>query len=31
QTVLSMASLPLEATTLFQTIMAADMPFVGRG
>ncbi|MEM7176956.1 MAG: SDR family oxidoreductase [Pseudomonadota bacterium] len=29
--VLQMASLPLEATTLFQTIMAADMPFVGRG
>lgn len=29
--VLNMASLPLEATTLFQTLMAADMPFVGRG
>ncbi|MEM6933994.1 MAG: SDR family oxidoreductase [Pseudomonadota bacterium] len=31
QAVLNMASLPLEATTLFQTIMSADMPFVGRG
>jgi len=26
-----MASLPLHATTLFQTIMATKMPFVGRG
>ncbi|MBY8976161.1 SDR family oxidoreductase [Rhodobacteraceae bacterium NNCM2] len=29
--VYNMATLPLEATTLFQTLMAADMPFVGRG
>ncbi|MCR9068633.1 MAG: SDR family oxidoreductase [Rhodobacteraceae bacterium] len=29
--VLAMASLPPEANTLFQTIMATDMPYVGRG
>jgi len=29
--VLSMANLPLGANTLFQTIMATQMPFVGRG
>jgi NAD(P)-dependent dehydrogenase (short-subunit alcohol dehydrogenase family) len=29
--VLAMASLPLSANILFQTIMATDMPFVGRG
>ena len=26
-----MAALPLDANVLFQTIMATDMPFVGRG
>ncbi|MEM7668037.1 MAG: SDR family oxidoreductase [Pseudomonadota bacterium] len=31
QAVLDMARLPLGATTLFQTLMSADMPFVGRG
>jgi NAD(P)-dependent dehydrogenase (short-subunit alcohol dehydrogenase family) len=29
--VLQMANLPLEANVLFMTIMATDMPFVGRG
>ena len=29
--VLQMASLPLEANVLFSTIMATNMPFVGRG
>jgi NAD(P)-dependent dehydrogenase (short-subunit alcohol dehydrogenase family) len=29
--VLQMAELPLEVNVLFQTIMARDMPFVGRG
>jgi len=29
--VLHMAELPLEVNVLFQTIMARDMPFVGRG
>jgi len=29
--VLNMASLPLHANTLFQTIMATKMPYVGRG
>lgn len=29
--VLQMANLPLHANTLFQTIMATKMPFVGRG
>jgi NAD(P)-dependent dehydrogenase (short-subunit alcohol dehydrogenase family) len=29
--VLRMAELPLSANVLFQTIMATDMPFVGRG
>lgn len=31
EAVLAMASLPLEANVLFQTIMATKMPFVGRG
>lgn len=31
QAVLNMAELPLSTNTLFQTIMATDMPFVGRG
>ncbi|MEM0922896.1 MAG: 3-oxoacyl-ACP reductase, partial [Pseudomonadota bacterium] len=31
QAVLAMASLPLESNVLFQTIMATNMPFVGRG
>ncbi|MEQ8651891.1 MAG: SDR family oxidoreductase [Kiloniellales bacterium] len=31
QAVLAMAELPLESNVLFQTIMATDMPFVGRG
>jgi NAD(P)-dependent dehydrogenase (short-subunit alcohol dehydrogenase family) len=31
QSVLYMASLPLEANVLFHTIMATKMPFVGRG
>jgi NADP-dependent 3-hydroxy acid dehydrogenase YdfG len=26
-----MASLPLDANVLFMTVMATDMPFVGRG
>ena len=29
--VVRMAELPLSANVLFQTIMATDMPFVGRG
>lgn len=29
--VLHMASLPLEANVLFMTVMATQMPFVGRG
>jgi hypothetical protein len=29
--VLAMAELPLSANTLFQTIMATKMPYVGRG
>jgi NADP-dependent 3-hydroxy acid dehydrogenase YdfG len=31
QSVLYMASLPLEANILFHTVMATKMPFVGRG
>lgn len=31
QAVLNMASLPLDANVLFMTIMATQMPFVGRG
>ena len=31
QAVLSMANLPLEANILFSTLMASDMPYVGRG
>ncbi|MEL6476416.1 MAG: SDR family oxidoreductase [Pseudomonadota bacterium] len=31
QAVLSMAALPLESNVLFQTIMATNMPFAGRG
>jgi hypothetical protein len=31
QAVLTMASLPLDANVLFLTIMATQMPFVGRG
>ena len=31
QSVLYMASLPLEANVLFHTVMATQMPFVGRG
>jgi NAD(P)-dependent dehydrogenase (short-subunit alcohol dehydrogenase family) len=31
QSVLYMASLPLEANVLFHTVMATKMPFVGRG
>lgn len=31
QSVLYMASLPLEANVLFHTVMASKMPFVGRG
>ena len=31
QAVLSMASLPLDANILFMTVMATQMPFVGRG
>ncbi|MEM7505301.1 MAG: SDR family oxidoreductase [Pseudomonadota bacterium] len=31
EAVLAMASLPLESNILFQTIMATNMPFVGRG
>jgi len=29
--VVQMASLPLETNVLFMTIMATNMPFVGRG
>jgi NADP-dependent 3-hydroxy acid dehydrogenase YdfG len=29
--VVHMASLPLEANILFMTVMATQMPFVGRG
>ena len=31
QTLMNMASLPLSANVLFTTIMASNMPFVGRG
>ena len=31
EAVLAMANLPPEANTLFQTIMATDMPYIGRG
>jgi len=31
QAVVHMASLPLDANVLFMTVMATDMPFVGRG
>jgi hypothetical protein len=31
QSVLHMASLPLEANVLFHTVMATKMPFVSRG
>ena len=31
QAVLYMAGLPLDANVLFMTVMATDMPFVGRG
>ena len=31
QTVLNIAALPLSANVLFTTIMATQMPFVGRG
>jgi hypothetical protein len=31
QSILYMASLPLEANVLFHTVMATKMPFVGRG
>ena len=31
QAVLNMAQLPLSANVLFQTVMATNMPFVGRG
>src|SRR5690606_23608127 len=31
QSVLYMASLPLDANVLFHTVMATQMPFVGRG
>jgi hypothetical protein len=29
--VLYMAGLPLDANVLFMTVMATDMPYVGRG
>ena len=29
--VVHMASLPLDANVLFMTVMATEMPFVGRG
>jgi hypothetical protein len=29
--VVHMASLPLEANVMFMTVMATQMPFVGRG
>ncbi|MEQ8702172.1 MAG: 3-oxoacyl-ACP reductase, partial [Bauldia litoralis] len=31
EAVLSMANLPLEANVQFMTIMATQMPFIGRG
>jgi hypothetical protein len=31
QSVLHMANLPLEANVLFMTVMATQMPLVGRG
>jgi hypothetical protein len=31
QSVVYMASLPLNANVLFHTVMATNMPFVGRG
>ena len=31
QSVLYMASLPLEANVMFHTVMATKMPFAGRG
>jgi hypothetical protein len=31
QSVLYMANLPLSANVLFHTVMATNMPFVGRG
>jgi hypothetical protein len=31
ESVLHMASLPLDANVLFMTVMATKMPFVGRG
>jgi len=31
EAVLNMANLPLSTNILFQTIMATNMPFVGRG
>jgi NAD(P)-dependent dehydrogenase (short-subunit alcohol dehydrogenase family) len=31
QSIVAMAKLPLQANVLFHTIMATDMPFVGRG
>ena len=31
RSVLHMASLPLDANVLFMTVMANQMPFVGRG
>ena len=30
-TIVYMASLPLEANVLFMTVMATNMPFIGRG
>jgi hypothetical protein len=31
RSVLTMANLPLDANVLFMTVMATQMPFVGRG
>jgi hypothetical protein len=31
EAVLYMAGMPLDSNVLFQTIMATNMPFVGRG
>jgi hypothetical protein len=31
QTFMAMANLPLSANVLFMTVMATQMPFVGRG
>ena len=31
EAVLYMANLPLDANVLFMTVMATEMPFVGRG